>query len=124
MLRKKLSSIIAVALCMAFGLSACGNSETPAASSDSTQAVSEDASADAGDTTASDADGGEDLEDMAEIEMYYYAFIAPKDVQHVEDAVNAITEDAINVHVNINVLDVNSFIQQMSIMMAEMNGLT
>ncbi|MBB5263350.1 putative aldouronate transport system substrate-binding protein [Catenibacillus scindens] len=118
MLRKKLSSIIAVALCMAFGLSACGNSETPAASSDSTQAVSEDASADAGDTTASDADGGEDLEDMAEIEMYYYAFIAPKDVQHVEDAVNAITEDAINVHVNINVLDVNSFIQQMSIMMA------
>ena len=120
MLKKRLSSIIAVALCMAFGLSACGNSETPAASSDTSQSVSEDSEAAAGDTAAAadDVDSGEVLEDMAEIEMYYYTFVAPKDVQHVEDAVNAITEEAINVHVNINVLEINSYIQQMSIMMA------
>ena len=120
MLKKRLSSIIAVALCMAFGLSACGNSETPAATSDTSQSVLEDSEAAAGDTAASadDVDSGEVLEDMAEIEMYYYTFVAPKDVQHVEDAVNAITEEAINVHVNINVLEINSYIQQMSIMMA------
>ena len=129
MLRKRLSGIIAVALCMAFGLSACGNSETPSASSGNTQAVADDSSAAAGDTAASTEDtqgaaseaadnGGEDMADMSEIELYYYTFVAPRDIQHVEDAINEITEPEINTHVNLNVLDIGSYIQQMSIMMS------
>ena len=55
---------------------------------------------------------------MAEIELFYFTFVSPKDVQHVEDAINTITEEKINTHVNITVMDVNSYIQQIGIMMA------
>ena len=143
MLKKKLSRIIALILCMAFVLSACGNQEKPSAAStdgnaaadtkqtdaiqtnenkntenktDETQA---DAAADSkADANADGAAASVDWEDIAEIELYYFTFVPPKDVTHVEDAINAITEPQINTHVNITVLDISSYIQQIGIMMS------
>lgn len=117
---------------MAAGLvSGCGNSEAAADPSaevgNTAESMGESGGADAAENSdedsaqsTSESGGAADVDwtDMAEIELYYYTFVAPKDVAHVEDAINAITEEKINTHVNITVLDVNSYIQQMGIMMA------
>lgn len=68
-----------------------------------------------------DQDGGSgavDWEDMAELEVYYFTFVAPNSIQGVEDGINAITEDAINTHVTLHVLDIGSYIQQVGLMMS------
>ncbi len=129
MLKKKFFSLTALALCGGLMLGACGNSENSSAQTQAPASEAEGAESSAGsDTTAGSeasdsslenaAQSGVDWEDMAEIELYYYAFVAPQDVQHVEDAVNAITEKEINTHVNISVLDINSYIQQVGLMMS------
>ena len=134
MLRKKFASLTALGLCSAMLLGACGNSESAAPSNDGQAAQQEEAqdggtgdTAQAGDAAGNDGAaqsgdaaeaGAVDWEDTAEIELLYFTFVAPKDVVHVEDAINAITEEKINTHVNVTVMDVNSYIQQIGIMMA------
>lgn len=128
MIKKKLFRVIALMMCMVFVLGACGNQESQDA--EQTKAPKESSAVqtkaeepeDTQDTQVSDADNtgdaAVDWDDMAEIELYYFTFVAPKDTKHVEDAINAITEEKINTHVNITVLDIGSYIQQIGIMLA------
>ena len=127
MLKKRFLSWTALGVCSALLLGACGNSENGGVQPGSQAQEPQNASsAERGNQSkGTDASGnGEestavvDWEDMAEIELFYFTFVSPKDVQHVEDAINTITEEKINTHVNITVMDVNSYIQQIGIMMA------
>ncbi len=126
MIKKKFSRMLTLILCMIFVLSACGNQEKPEASQTDgntategkeTVASESNTAADEENQTA-DSATNVDWEDMAEIELYFYCFVPPKDTTHVEDAINAITEPQINTHVNITVLDISSYIQQIGIMMS------
>ncbi len=119
MLKKRISSIIALVLCLVCVLGACGNKEQ--ATTPDTQAPVETQAPAAAETEApveTEAASAVDWEDIAEIEVYYFAFAAPNDTEHVEAAINAITEEAINTRINFNVLDLNSYMQQIGIMMA------
>lgn len=123
MFKSKFMRCTALGLCSALMLGACGNSESASSQTQNPSAETQ-AAEQSGGQSSSQAEAGDtngtpvDWEDMAEIELYYFTFVAPKDVQHVEDAINAITEEEINTHVNITVMDVNSYIQQIGIMMA------
>ncbi len=119
MFKKRIFSIIALVLCLVCILGACGTQEPDAGTNNPTEtqgAVAETQGAEEVEET--EAASAVDWEDMAEIELYYFAFAAPNNTQHVEDAINAITEPAINTHINFNVLDLNSYMSQIGIMMA------
>ena len=117
-MKKRISTIIALVLCLACVLSACGTKE-PAATETQAAAPAETQAA-AVETQAAETENPSavDWEDMAEIEYYYFTFVPPADLQHIEDAINAITEVEINTHVNLNVLEIGSYIAQMGVMIA------
>lgn len=123
-MKKRFLALFA-ALCMVISLlGACGNSEsgskeTAKPDTKETQA----AQTDAGDadetkseTDAPAADAGDDDEDMAEVNMVYLSMSAiPNDLQMVEDALNEITEAQINTHVNIEMIEVGNYDQQIGL---------
>ena len=58
-------------------------------------------------------------EDMAEIEVMYASMGAiPNGLQAVEDEINKITEQEINTHVHLNVVEMGSYVQQTTLMMS------
>ena len=124
MLKKKMSRLLAVVLCLICMLSACGGTEGAKQTEGDTQSQAQtEKETQAPDETAAPntepaADNGVDWEDTAELEVYYFAFGAPKDTKHVEDAINALTEKEINTRIHFNVLDMNTYMQQIGIMMA------
>ena len=107
-------------------LAGCGNSSGTGSSSQDTQSSAEteaaaaDTSSAASDTGTSQAEGdSEVLEDIAEITMVYMPMGAiPSGLQEVEDAINEITENEINVHVDIQMIESGNYDQQISLMMS------
>ena len=120
MLKKKFAAIIALVLCLTMVLGACGTKEAPAPAETQAAATETQAAAPAETQAAAETEAAPlvDWEDMAEIEFYTFTFVPPADLQHIEDAINAIIEPAINTHINITMLDVGAFIAQIGMMIA------
>ncbi len=117
-MKKRISTLIALVLCLACVLSACGTKEAPAPAETQGAAPAETQAAAPAETEAQEEAGAVDWEDVAEVEYYFFTFVPPSDVQHVEDAINAIIEPAINTRVHLHVLEIGSYIAQMGVMIA------
>lgn len=123
--RRMLSMVMAGIMGLSL-LAGCGNSSgtgngsQDTRSSAETEAAAADTSSAASDTGTSQAEGdSEVLEDIAEITMVYMPMGAiPSGLQEVEDAINEITENEINVHVDIQMIESGNYDQQISLMMS------
>lgn len=129
--------LMALFLCMALLLAACGNRESSDGSatttgsknaeaqsssdqaseqpSDKAAAQTGDAAAlqSAGDASESSADAAGDDEDVAEIELLMWTLnTVPADVALVEAAINDITREKINTEVHLNIVEMGSYMQQ------------
>ena len=120
---------IFMALAMACSVSACGSDEkadsaVPADSKGSgesqtqlTDSVSEVQEPDA--AGISDAAYNVTWEDMADIIVMYPSMTAiPSGLQAVEDAINEITEEEINTHVTLKMIEVGNYDQQANLMIS------
>ena len=138
----KRSKITALLLSLGMALSligGCGQSESSGGSSQgaaNTQGGSDTAqeSAGSGSDAAAAGDGGSsdsaaandsasststDDEDIAEINMVYFSMSSiPSGLAEVEAAINEITEAEINTHVNIKMLEMGSYEQQINLMIS------
>ena len=55
-------------------------------------------------------DGGAGDEDLADIEVMFWTLnTIPSDLETVEDAINAITEEKINTTVHLNIIEMGSY---------------
>ena len=106
--KKALVFLFVVALLTA-GFSACGNSEV----------VTDEPEANETDSTTNTDSGEEFTEDMAEITMMILS-LGPQGegAVAVENAVNAISEKEINVHVNLKYVEVGNYSQQLNLAIA------
>ena len=109
-----------------------GGSDAIASGTNMTEETREDGSDMTGGTTAAGMDtlgetmaAGSDMpycvdwEDMAELNMVTMCTGAvPNGLQEVEDAVNEITEIELNTHVNLEMIEMGSYIQQISLKMS------
>ena len=118
-MKKRISTLIALILCLACVLSACGQTE-PAPAETNAPAQTEAAAPAETDAAPAETEAASlvDWEDVAEVEYYYFTFVPPSDIQHIEDAINAIIEPAINTRVHLHVLEVGAYIAQMGVMIA------
>ncbi len=117
-MKKRLTSLVAVLLCLVMVLGACGTKQTPAPE---TEAKTETSAPVAAETKAPETEAvaeGPLFEETAEVEYYYFCFMPPGDVQHIQDAINAITVPAINVEVHMNMLEVGAYMQQIGLMIS------
>ena len=109
-----------MALTMVAGAAACGNSE--GSQNADTQAPAADDSAAAGDDSAAadaDADADAEPEDIAEIEVLFWTLnTIPSDVDLVEEAINEITREKIATEVNLNILEMGNYTQQLNLMIS------
>lgn len=89
-------------------LSGCGNQEP---------AADEQAATNGADSTEDESAETGDDEELTEINLCYYLATSPNQEQEqkVEDAINAISEEAINVHVNIEPISMGAWDQQISL---------
>ena len=121
---KRLLAIL-MSLAMVAGIAACGNSESSSGSNGGSAA---DTTAAAGDSTAADdsaagddaaaADDGE-LEDIAQIEIMFWTLnVIPSDVDMVEEAINEITREKINTEINLNILEMGNYVQQLNLIIS------
>ena len=95
-------------------LAGCGNAESGSGNAaDDKQTTGTEAAAD---DNADDADD-EDME-VTDINLYALALGETDGVAEVQDAVNEISEKEIGVHVNLNLMDAGSFMQQIGLMPA------
>lgn len=95
-------------------LAGCGNAESGSGNAaDDKQTTGTEAAAD---DSADDADD-EDME-VTDINLYALALGETDGVAEVQDAVNEISEKEIGVHVNLNLMDAGSFMQQIGLMLA------
>ncbi|WP_346697599.1 ABC transporter substrate-binding protein [Catenibacillus scindens] len=121
MLSMAMAGIMGLSLLAGCGNSSgTGNGSQDTQSSAETEAAAADTSSAASDTGTSQAEGdSEVLEDIAEITMVYMPMGAiPSGLQEVEDAINEITENEINVHVDIQMIESGNYDQQISLMMS------
>lgn len=131
MFKKKGTLLLTLSLVLS-SLYACGNAETSDSgistgstsapqsaasgtdvSGESPAEASEDKNAANSDEDSSFSDG-----DIVTIEYYGVNLSGKNDITDVAEAVNAISEKEIGVHVNFNLLDFGSFLQQVSLKMA------
>lgn len=96
---KKLVSLLLVGAMAGALLTGCGGSD-----SNSEEAV------------GSAAEEAGDDEELTEIEVYCATLFGASGVEEVEDAVNEITEEEIGVHVNLNQIEMASYVEQISLM--------
>lgn len=112
---KKVLALALVMVMAATALTACGQKEAPAGEKTGSMG---------GDMTATDisseaegsreADGNED--EVVELHMYYPAYYGiPRDLQKVEDAVNALVEPQIGVRIKLHTPEVGNYEQQMNL---------
>lgn len=133
---------VAAGLCMAMiaGLSACGGDTSTETTADNTAVSGTEtaAAASTSETTSSeesasseDTQSGTETseqttaqinvtwDDMANLNVVYMAASAiPSGLQEVEDAINEITEPQINAHINLQMIEMGSYAQQISLMMS------
>lgn len=117
---KRIFLVFILSLICVISAIACSKSEdvqTDSRESQNTENTGESQDSDTSDLTNKD-ESAVGWDDIAEIELYMYMFIPPSETQHVEDAINTITEKKINTHVNLTVMDLASYSQQISMMMA------
>ena len=75
--------------------------------------ASDSASDTAGESAEASDTGSEDLEDIAQIEVMFWTLnTIPTDVDMVEEAINEITREKINTEVNLNIIEMGSYVQQ------------
>lgn len=102
---------ISTILMMGLVLGACGNSES-----------GKQPSSGSGEAALENTGGNQNMsnEDMADITMAFFTAMEPNSdrLQDVEDAINAISEREINVHVNLLPLGMGSYDQQVNLMIA------
>ncbi len=115
----KKSKILALVLAMVMVVSlfaACGNKEQAPAPAETQGAATE--------TQAAETTPAEEVEDVAEIEILFWTLnTIPNDVDMVEDAINAITEEKISTVVNLNIVEQGAYIEQVNLMMASQEKL-
>ena len=130
---------LTLALALTLTAAACGNSEggqketmapettkateaKETAGTEATQAPTE--AGDAGETKATETSGGDvaynvTWEDTADIVVLYPSMgPIPNGLQAVEDAMNEITEEEINTHVTLKMIEVGNYDQQTNLMMS------
>lgn len=130
MFKKKGTLLLTLSLVLS-SLYACGNAETSdsgisTGSTDVSQSaasgtdVSGESPAASEDLNATSNDGATAFsdEDIVTIEYYGVNLSGKNDITDIAEAVNAISEKEIGVHVNFNLLDFGSFLQQVSLKMA------
>ena len=131
-MKLKKAAALFLALTMILSLAACGNSESsaPDTSAPDTQAADTQAAdtqaddSEPADTQADDNSGSESgynvtWDDTAEIVVLYPSMgPIPSGLQAVEDAMNEITEEQINTHVTLKVIEVGNYDQQVNLMTA------
>ena len=100
---------VAMAVCL---LAGCGSQEQ----SGSSNTVENSQSAETSSETASASAGSEYDGDITEITRWGVTLFGQDGVSDVEAAINEISEREIGVHVNLNVLDMGSYMQQVSLM--------
>lgn len=122
-MKKKFIAVFA-ALCMVISmLGACGNAE---GSKETTKPENKETQAQAGETTAggetqasakeTEAPDNADDEDMADVNMVFLSMSTiPQDLPLVVEALNEITEKEINTHVNIEMIEVGNYDQQIGL---------
>lgn len=122
MIKKIVSVFLATVILMA-AVAGCSNTEGSRESSGKADVgkTAEGKNADAQLSTdeKNDADTNNDDEDMAEVVLTMTMIgNAPKTVEKAEAAFNAITEPELNVHVTLDILEVGSYEQQLSLRLA------
>lgn len=107
-MKKKLLTVLMAGVMTISMLAGCGNSEDAEVSED-VSASSEQASAD----ESVETDDGE----ITDITFYMadIAGIGNENVEHVEEALNAITEEKIGVHVDLNLVEAGDYITQVNL---------
>ena len=130
--------VLTLTLGMALSTAACGNSETSTSGSSApdtektTDAVTTDATAEETSASPENLQSQDDesqtnsamsynvtWEDTAEITILYPSMgPIPSGLPAVEDAINAITEDEINTHVTVKIIEVGNYDQQVNLMMS------
>ena len=117
---KRILSVLLMGLLLAAVFAGCGNAET--GSSEKAGSSGVDSSSQSAATDASVQSGGEDEDEddgeLKEIEVALLSF-SPMDgsqTDAVVEAINAVTEEKINVHANISWYDVNTYLTQVPMM--------
>ncbi len=123
MLKKFTASLLAGTLALSTVLAGCGNSENSASGTSGTEAAGSaaagDSSAEAGSTADNGAaDENTAPEEIVTIEYYGIDLSGTNDITDVAERVNEISEAKIGVHVNFNLLDFGSYLQQISLKMS------
>ncbi len=119
-MRTKRIFAILMASAMAFAAAACGGGNSSSSTSTtSTTGASDSASDAAGESAEASDTGSEDLEDIAQIEVMFWTLnTIPTDVDMLEEAINEITREKINTEVNLNIIEMGSYVQQLNLMIA------
>lgn len=119
---KKLTALGMACAVAAGSLAACGNSEQSAGPAGEQSGGSGASASEAAETSSQVwGDGTYNItwDDMAEVNMVYMSQSSiPSGLQEVEDAINEITEAEINTHVNLEMIEVGNYIQQVSLKMS------
>lgn len=110
MLKRGLSIVLASLMAVSM-VTACGNAEEAGSQSAAGDAQNASDVSDAGDEDDED-------EEMKTVEFYTVDMDGGSDITEVAEKVNEITEEKINVHVNFNLLDFGSYLQQIGLKMA------
>ncbi len=120
---KKKWIALSAALCLVISLlGACGNTENGSGNTGDKQTQAPASNGDVKDTDAADTEGkttaadDADDEDMSEINMVYISMgPIPNGLSDVQDAINAITEEEINTHVNLEMIESGNYEQQIGL---------
>ena len=117
-LRKSLCVLLAILMLASLALAACGNSESSAAPAQS--GGSSDTSSSAPASNA--ADDGEDEEDewdeIAELNVVLCSIGEKSGWADIQDKINEIAEARAGVHINVEWIEIGSWIQQMNLKMS------
>lgn len=118
MVKKGVSMLLALVMAMTM-LAGCGNSEKSSVKSETKLSGTESESSEDSQNTGDDLEDEEiDPDEIVTIEYYGVDLTGNNDITDIAAAVNEITEKKIGVHVNFNMLDFGSYLQQVSLKMS------
>lgn len=113
---KKLSAVfLSGILAVSTVLAGCGNSENNAQNNTVTSQTQQNSEAS---SSSVSQDSASEPEEIVTIEYYGIDLTGTNDITDIADAVNAISEEKIGVHINFNILDFGSYLQQVSLKMS------
>lgn len=119
---KNLMAMAAATTLVLTAFSGCGSSTEDISAANGNISASSGSTAENADTSgaaeasAADANGDEDLEDIATINIMFWTMnTVPNDVQMVEDAINEITREKINAEIDLTIVDMGNYAQQINL---------